>query len=256
MAKAQEFHVSLRSQVLAQDERERNYWKVMVQPATLVASQTVLLLCDVWDKHWCRGATERLVDMVPRMNETVKAVRAKGGWIIHAPSGTMDFYAGTPARQRMIDAPRAAPPPLSDQPDPPLPVDASDNGPDTGQTTPCRTYSRQHPGIEIDQERDGISDDGQEVFNFMVQHGIQNMFIMGVHTNMCILERSFAIKQMVRWGQNVALVGDLTDAMYNPAKPPYVSHEEGTRLIIEYIEKFWCPTTTSEDLIESGPPRG
>jgi hypothetical protein len=30
-----------------------------------------------------------------------------------------------------------------------------------------------------------------------------------------------------------------------------VSHEEGTRLIIEYIEKFWCPTIASEDLAKA-----
>ena len=71
---------------------------------------------------------------------------------------------------------------------------------------------------------------------------------MGVHTNMCVLGRSFAIKQMVRWGVNAVLARDLTDAMYHPFKPPYVSHEAGTQLIIEYIEKFWCPTILSGDL--------
>lgn len=30
--------------------------------------------------------------------------------------------------------------------------------------------------------------------------------------------------------------------------PPYVSHEEGTRLVVEYIEKFWCPTIPGKDL--------
>ena len=71
----------------------------------------------------------------------------------------------------------------------------------------------------------------------MVQPGIEHLFIMGVHTNMCVLNRSFAIKQMVRWGKQVALVRDLTDAMYNPARPPYVSHAEGTDLVIGYIER-------------------
>ena len=40
-----------------------------------------------------------------------------------------------------------------------------------------------------------------------------------MHTNMCILDRTFSIKQMVRWGVDIALVRDLTDAMYNPARP-------------------------------------
>lgn len=33
--------------------------------------------------------------------------------------------------------------------------------------------------------------------------------------------------------------------MYNPRKAPFVSHFEGTRKIIEHIEKFWCPSITS-----------
>jgi len=73
---------------------------------------------------------------------------------------------------------------------------------------------------------------------------------MGVHTNMCVLNRSFGIKQMIKWGVEIALVRDLTDTMYNPARAPYVSHAEGTRLVVEYIEKFWCPTIGSEDLCE------
>jgi hypothetical protein len=33
--------------------------------------------------------------------------------------------------------------------------------------------------------------------------------------------------------------------MYNPKSAPYVSHFEGTRLIIEHIEKYVCPSITS-----------
>jgi hypothetical protein len=36
--------------------------------------------------------------------------------------------------------------------------------------------------------------------------------------------------------------------MYSSARPPYVSHEEGTRLVVEYAEKFWCPSLDSGDL--------
>jgi nicotinamidase-related amidase len=86
------------------------------------------------------------------------------------------------------------------------------------------------------------------VYSYLRHQGIEQLLIMGVHTNMCVLNRSFAIKQMVRWGVDVTLVRDLTDTMYNPAMPPYVSHAEGTRLVVEYVEKFWCPTIHSQDL--------
>ena len=49
----------------------------------------------------------------------------------------------------------------------------------------------------------------------------------------------------MRWGIKTALVSDLTDTMYNPAMRPYVSHDEGTRLVVEYIEKFWAPSVDS-----------
>jgi len=71
---------------------------------------------------------------------------------------------------------------------------------------------------------------------------------MGVHTNMCVLNRSFAIEQMTRWGVRCVLVRDLTDAMYNPKMRPHVTHEAGTGLVIGHIEKWWCPTCSSADL--------
>ena len=127
------------------------------------------------------------------------------------------------------------------------PVDASDHGSDTGETSTHKAWTRQHPAIEI-HDADAISDDGVEIYSFLAHHGITDMVIMGVHTNMCVLGRSFGIRQMVRWGVPIALVRDLTDTMYNPAMSPYVSHDEGTRLVVEYIEKFWCPTILSHDL--------
>jgi hypothetical protein len=72
---------------------------------------------------------------------------------------------------------------------------------------------------------------------------------MGVHTNMCVINRSFGIKQLVRWGLQAVLIRDLTDAMYNPAMRPYVSHREGTELVIGYIEKFWAPSVESRELL-------
>jgi hypothetical protein len=47
------------------------------------------------------------------------------------------------------------------------------------------------------------------------------------------------------------LLRDLTDAMYSPKDRPYVSHEAGTELVIQYIEKYWCPTALSSDLLRA-----
>ena len=226
-----------------------NVWRTQTIPRTVPADQTAIIVCDMWDKHWSKGAAERTAEMAPYMNEVLTVARRRGVQIIHAPSDTLDFYKDTLARQRIRLAPFVPPPEDADRPVPPLPIDDSDEGSDTGETEPRRVWTRQHAAIHIDQEADVISDNGQEVYNFLHQQGIRQVLIMGVHTNMCILNRSFGIKQMVKWGVNIALLRDLTDAMYNPAMPPYVSHNEGTQLIVGYIEKFWCPTITSEDLL-------
>ncbi len=239
----------LRTQRLTQDAGGHNLWQAVAAEQRLPAGRVALLLCDVWDAHWSRGASERVNALVPRLNDVVRAARELGVRIIHAPSDVIEFYAGTPARNRALDLPPTeAPPPLPHD-DPPLPIDDSDGGSDTGETPWHRAWSRQHPGIEIDHERDFVSDDGLEVYSLLRHKQVSRLLIAGVHTNMCVLRRSFAIVQMVRWGVDVALVRDLTDAMYNPAMSPYVSHAEGTQLVVSYIEKFWCPSVHSSDLV-------
>ena len=58
---------------------------------------------------------------------------------------------------------------------------------------------------------------------------------------------------MVYQGQNVALVRDLTDTMYNPRSKPFVAHTRGTELVVEHIERYWCPTFTSNDILGGKP---
>jgi len=117
-------------------------------------------------------------------------------------------------------------------------------------------YGRAAAGSRwLSLEPDAISDNGTEVYNLLQQLGIKNLIIMGVHTNMCIIGRSFAIKAMTRWGVRCVLVRDLTDAMYNPRRRPFVSHERGTELVVEHIEKHWCPSILSDDLLKVYPPK-
>jgi hypothetical protein len=52
---------------------------------------------------------------------------------------------------------------------------------------------------------------------------------------------------------NIVLVRDLTDAMYDPRDHPYVSHKRGTEMVIEHIERYWCPSILSADLLEIVP---
>ena len=134
--------------------------------------------------------------------------------------------------------------------DPPLPIDDSDGGCDVANNKlppNTRVWSRENSAISIANE-DLISDNGREIYSALRSRGIETLLFMGVHTNMCILNRTFGIRQMTRWGVHCVLIRDLTDAMYNPARAPHVSHTRGTELVIEHIEKYWAPTVTSDDL--------
>ncbi len=240
--------ISLQRQVLHANAQGRATWYTKIQALHIDPARCTIIVCDVWDHHWCRGAEERLHALVPRMAQTLTAARRQGIPIIHAPSDTLDFYANSPARTRILAVPDIPLPVERNIPDPPLPIDDTDEGSDTGEVRVRKVWSRQHPALAIDPERDMISDQGSEIYRWLRYRQTEWVFLMGVHTNMCVLHRTFGIKQMVRWGVNIALIRDLTDSMYNPAMAPYVSHTEGTNLVIGYIEKFWCPTTHSQYL--------
>jgi type 1 glutamine amidotransferase/nicotinamidase-related amidase len=227
-------------------------WEEVTSPKEIPVAETAMILCDMWDKHWCKGASERCEALAGKIAEVVKAARRKGVQIIHAPSETMSFYADYPQRKRMMLAPAVPPPKLLDLPNPPLPIDDADGGCDTDEKPWYQAWTRQNRQIDVG-EHDGISDNGTEVYNFLKQEGIQNLIILGVHTNMCVLGRSFAIRQMTRSGIHCILVRDLTDTMYDPKDPPHVSHEKGTELVVEYIEKYWAPSISSRELSEGLP---
>jgi nicotinamidase-related amidase len=230
-------------------------WDEVTLAKEFPARETALIVCDMWDKHWCPNATTRCEAIAKKMDPVLKAARQQGVFIIHAPSECMGFYKDTPQRKRMQEVKRVEPPKGPALTEPPLPVDDSDGGCDSPE--PVKSYkawTRQHPALTIADE-DGISDNGAEVYSMLRERGIKNLLVCGVHTNMCVLGRTFAIRQMTKWGIRCVLLRDLTDSMYNPKKAPQVSHEEGTELIIQHIEKYWCPSMLSDDLVKTAAPR-
>ena len=118
---------------LTQDRAGFNIWRTESIPRTVPATQTAIIICDMWDKHWSRGAAERVADMAPYMNEVIAVARLRGVQIIHAPSETMDFYQDTLCRHRIRLTPEVPPPDDFERPSPPLPIDDSDHGSDTGK---------------------------------------------------------------------------------------------------------------------------
>jgi nicotinamidase-related amidase len=237
-------------------------YKTVEKNVTWDPKRTAVIVIDMWDDHWCKSAAARVTELAPEMNKLINVARERGAFIIHAPSTCTKFYEGTVQRQRGLDAKFSAPPhPFTEKdrwgtkwnyPDPQregdLPIDDSDMGCDCPVKCEIRDpWRRQISLIDIAAD-DAITDNGQETWNLLAERKIDNVIIMGVHLNMCVLGRPFAIRQMVYHGKNVVLVRDMTDTMYDPRMPPKVSHFEGTDLVVGHVEKNWCPTILSSDI--------
>ncbi|HEY2840210.1 MAG TPA: isochorismatase family protein, partial [Pirellulales bacterium] len=188
-------------------------------------AHTAIIVCDMWNQHWCQGATARVAEMAPRMNEVLKAARSAGVLILHCPSDTMKFYQDAPQRKLAQAAPKVELKkmpsnwcPQAEGKEPALPFDNSKDRCDcTPQCAHGNPWRRQIETLEI-AENDAITDN-DEAFYLMRARDIQNVIVMGVHTNMCVLGRPFSIRRMTAQRQNVVLVRDLTDCMHDSLSP-------------------------------------
>lgn len=242
------------------------------------ASKTAIIVCDVWDSHTCLNAVRRLEEFAPRLDRFLKEARGRGMTVICSPSDCMESYKNHPARLRALAVPKAKNLPqditksctrIPAEEKGKYPIDQTDGGNDDTPEeraawaeqlqkmgrTPRRPWRKQSDLVSIDESRDYISDKGDEVWSILQAKGIEHVLMTGVHTNMCVVGRPFGLRQLVKNGMNAVLVRDLTDTMYNPARWPYVSHYTGTDLIIEHIEKFICPSVTSDQLLGDRPFR-
>jgi nicotinamidase-related amidase/type 1 glutamine amidotransferase len=247
-----ELAVSLQKRVPS--DLEKTGWIITDDIQHWKTNETAIIICDMWNVHWCKGATERVAEMAPFMNNVVSSARRMGVLIVHAPSEVVDYYRDYPARKlgSRYRSGRAAKlisdDLLPSEKDAVWPIDQSDGGcddsPECKQGSP---WTHQIDAIEI-KANDAISDSGAEIAGLFWKMGIENVILMGVHTNMCVIGRSFGLRNMVRLGMNVVLMRDLTDTMYDSKQPPRVNHFTGNSLIFEYIEKYVCPTMVSTDI--------
>ncbi len=231
-------------------------------PVDLDPRRSAAVICDMWDRHWCRAAARRVAEMAPVANRLVTELRNRGVFIVHAPSDTLDRYRDHPARERALveAAPHsggACTSGLNDdgawmRHDPAceavMPIDDADGGcacsPRCAESEP---WTSQIADIVI--LPDDVIADSAEVFRVYESRGIDTVIVLGVHTNMCVLGRPFGIRASVRRGYRTFLVRDLTDSMYNPARRPWVDHFTGTDLVVRHIETYWCPTFTSDQVL-------
>lgn len=272
----QPLELSLRYQQPVEEAAAR--FHVLTRDESWNPSETAVIICDMWDSHHCVNAVRRVVELAPRIDAFARELRGRGVTIIHAPSSCVGAYEGTEARERASSLPpsKSAPEQISQWCDQipseeaaAYPVDQSDGGEDDDPVdhrlwaesleakglNPRAPWKRQVDVIHIDQSVDYISDSGTEIWSILESQGIENVILVGVHTNMCVLGRPFGLRRLAAGGKNVVLARDLTDTMYNPGAWPYVSHFSGTDLVIGHVERFVCPTIASSQVVGGEPFR-
>lgn len=226
-----------------------------IEKIQLVAEQTAVIICDMWDRHWCRGASARVNEMAPEMDKVVRALRDRGCLIAHAPSGTMPFYRQHPARIRTLQLAEDQKLTVSSAglkqlaAEPSIPVDPNRIECDCGQIK-CRQHEpwqRQINAIHIaDQDLIG---EGSELLKAFIRLSVRDVLVMGVHTNICVVGRDFGIRSLIRHGFRPLLVRDLTDCMAPHDEFPFVSHFDALDYVIYHIETYLCGTVESAALI-------
>ena len=52
-------------------------WDLVSRIEAWKPAETAIIICDMWDKHWCDDATTRVAEMSPEMNNVLTIARAK-----------------------------------------------------------------------------------------------------------------------------------------------------------------------------------
>jgi hypothetical protein len=217
--------------------------------------EIALLSIGIWSAHSCYSATERIHELAEKANIFIKKMRSNGSHIIHCGSYSnyhckTGNWNDTMLRKNIKGHPMAS---LQDKgmSIPPLPLDDSDGGYEKSDKNMEYDKSKIsiHPKIEIDYEKDCISDYSKEILNYLHAKKIKVILCFGTHTNMCILDKPYGIKGYIRYGFPVILVRDLCDCMYNSNKKPSISHDEANNINISWFEKYICPTIDSNEVL-------
>src|SRR5678815_387357 len=75
-----QLHLTLRSR--AKTQSGANAKEAIVEnQAAWDPKKTAIIVCDMWDDHWCRSASQRVAELAKPMNDVVKTARAKGIFI-------------------------------------------------------------------------------------------------------------------------------------------------------------------------------
>ena len=232
--------------------KSNNYeWHYEERKVKWDPKHTALIIVDLWEHHKCKKENSRIKEMSTDMNKVISNLRNKGVLIIHAPAGVHpdNWVKKLPNKRFPKNLKRG---------DPSFPLIIKGSGCNSPLSNLPKN-TNQSSLIKIDKNKDvlinsinwlegwWLSGRSQKLWNIIKNRDIHNLIYAGDATNMCIMNRPYGVQVTVKWGLNVVVIRELTHAMFNPiSDPPYVSHKESTKLMLEFIEKFWAGNYINE----------
>jgi hypothetical protein len=199
-----------------------------------------VVIIDPWDYHWCMTAAQRVGALVPRMNKALQCDRKLGMQVIWCPTDVASQYVGTPQRERAMAVPYVPVPKVRDL----VWRGTLGGGCMCGPGITCRVnygWDGIAPDLVI-ADRDLIASGLEELYSICKQKGLTHLIYMGVHTNMCVLGKPPALRNMYTAGLSCMLARDITDACtwYDPKTG--FTPDKGTARVVADIEKSGIPT--------------
>ena len=218
--------------------RDPQTGKVKTTKEKLIPSKTGIVVVDMWNYTWCMTVGARAEAIVERMNKSLEVARKLGMQVIWSPAGVASMYAGTPQYERALAIPNHPVPKVGED------FHVSFLTPEAGECMcgpginclPEAGMDGQIAVMHIAEQDLIIPSDGGRLYSICKEKDITHLIYMGVHANMCIMNRTLGIRRMTVAGLTCILARDITDAAtyYHPDNG--FTPDDGTAHTIAEIE--------------------
>jgi hypothetical protein len=237
---------------------------------TINRSQMAVMVTDMWDSHPDPGEASRTAALVPKINQTLDAVRAQGIPVIFCPHDVpppvgadhsiFESLPGTPQTDNGFDPP--LPPYIESLAGDMVPIAYH-----AAHAPAFANPSAQHPRLLV-KPGDLTSLSRQEILNYCAANRINYLLYMGVADNMCVcFTRQVSMIPIQRYcNLQPILVRDLTISMSLNGRikagnddsrsnfDPNVTPNKCDRDVAASIETHICPTIDARQLMQQWDP--
>jgi nicotinamidase-related amidase len=224
--------------------RDRETGRTVARNEAIDPAKIGIVIIDMWNTNDCMTNAQRAAALVPRMNKVLEVARRLGIQIIWAPTDVVNYYAGTPQRERALALPSLALPHLTNFS---CPFSVPTVRPEKCMCGPgivCHIHygwDKMDPNLIIGRS-DWIVADPNELYSVYKHQGLTRLIYMGINTNLCVMNKPEGIAAMTAAGIKCILARDLTDAetSYDPDRG--LTPDLGTAKDIADVERSGIPT--------------